>query len=157
MEALQNLIDLLDEDQAPVEELGCRATSLANKSRKMPALRSNCHIESFLDLIHKDISAVKWKTLTSDNVTRSDRDALHDLQQATNIIIKPNDKGGNVVILDEQMYTNEAERLLRDKTTYTLLPSNPFGDIVEHLNFKLFMAKDENLLTQKEFEYLQVK
>lgn len=48
-----------------------------------------------------------------------------------NIIIKLSYKGGNVVLLSEQMYRHEAERLLHDRTTYKLLSSNPFGKIVD--------------------------
>lgn len=61
------------------------------------------------------------------------------------MVIKRSDKGGNVVLLSEDMY--EAKRLLEDRDTYKLLEDNPFPLLVETLNEKLKLALELGLLT----------
>lgn len=51
----------------------------------------------------------------------------------------------------------EAKRLLNDQTTYEKLDSNPFPALVSELNRTLMDAKDEGLLTNREYQYLLVR
>lgn len=70
---------------------------------------------------------------------------------------KKSDKGGNVVLLNQQHYEKETKRLLNDQTTYQKLDHNSFPVVVNELNRKLLEAKDEGLLTIREFLYLNVR
>ncbi|KAM9297003.1 carbohydrate sulfotransferase 9-like [Gastrophryne carolinensis] len=82
--------------------------------------------------------------------------ALRDLEKAHDIIIRPSDKGGNVVLLDEDYYVNEILNQLHDTNTYSLIKGNPFPGLVDRLNDKLYWAKEENLLTNKVFDFLRI-
>lgn len=86
-------------------------------------------------------------------MTVGERAALNDLKRQ-NIVIKKSDKGDNVVLLNQQDYEKEAKRLLNDQTTYEKLDSNPFPALVLELNRKLMDAKNEGLLTNREYQHL---
>ena len=61
----------------------------------------------------------------------SQRRAIKSLQNNVNIIIKPADKGGAVVIQDKEDYITEATRQLSDEDYYTRLDSDPTTDYVK--------------------------
>ncbi|XP_053568388.1 uncharacterized protein LOC128657974 [Bombina bombina] len=57
----------------------------------------------------------------SDNLEPRERKALKELMLARGLVMKPADKGGNLVILDEHLYVNEVKRQLHDKNQYEKL------------------------------------
>ena len=60
------------------------------------------------------IKSSKVKKLSRDNLTKSEREALLNLQKRNDIIITKADKGGTVAILDIKDYIDEANRQLND-------------------------------------------
>lgn len=122
----------------------------------MPPLSKHKSIEFFLAQVKRDLSRVNWRYRGIDNLTKEERKALRELEEAPGIIIKGSDKGGNLVLLTEDQYEGEALRLLGDKSTYCKLDSNPFPDIVNALNYLLSLGLEEKLITRKEFNYLRV-
>ena len=48
-----------------------------------------------------------------DNLTKSERSALYELQNRQEIIIKPTDKGSAIVVMDRDHYISEAETTRR--------------------------------------------
>ena len=59
------------------------------------------------------------------NLTKNERDALHDLANDSEIVIKPADKGGKIIIMNREDYEQECERQLQDVNFYTeVLPSH---------------------------------
>ena len=58
------------------------------------------------------------------NLAFEERQALHDLSNNRNIVIKPADKGSGVVIMNTQDYTFEAFRQLSDTSFYQSLDSD---------------------------------
>ena len=69
-----------------------------------------------------------------DNLTPGQRQALKNLKTNENIIIKPADKGGAVVVQDKDDYINEANRQLNDPAFYSTLQSDPTNDFTCELN-----------------------
>ena len=59
--------------------------------------------------------------LVRDNLTPGERASLISLRQRTDIVIKPADKGGAVVVWDRNLYKQEAERQLSDSAFYERL------------------------------------
>lgn len=53
------------------------------------------------------------------------REGIESLEGRNDIIIRPADKGGGVVVSDKQFYHNQLMELLGDKTTYKQLTSDP--------------------------------
>jgi hypothetical protein len=62
---------------------------------------------------------------THDNLTRTEKDALFQLKQRQDIVIKPADKGSAVVIMDTDKYISEAHKHLSDKRFYQSLKHDP--------------------------------
>lgn len=61
------------------------------------------------------------------------------------------------VLLNQKDYEKEAKRLLNDQTTYVKLDSNPFPALVLELNKKLMEAKNEGLLSNREYQHLLMR
>lgn len=78
----------------------------------MPPLSKS--IEFFLAQVKSDLSKVNWEYRGIDDLTREERKALRELEEAPGIVIKGSDKGGNVVLPTEEQYENEVMRLLND-------------------------------------------
>ena len=64
------------------------------------------------------IKSSKTKKFPRDNLTKSEREALLNLQKRNDIIITKADKGGSMVILGIKDYINEASRQLNDTNNY---------------------------------------
>ncbi|KAJ1208833.1 hypothetical protein NDU88_004216 [Pleurodeles waltl] len=63
------------------------------------------------------------------NLSRVEEEAIRELNQNTNIFIKPAEKGGAVVILEKEIYYQECWRLLSDHHQYKVLVKNPSKEI----------------------------
>ncbi|GFS02221.1 hypothetical protein ElyMa_001117400 [Elysia marginata] len=61
----------------------------------------------------------------SPNLTSDEKTALKDLRTNTNIIIKPADKGGAVVVMNTADYTTECTKQLSNTLYYKKLESDP--------------------------------
>lgn len=122
----------------------------------MPPLSKHKQIQSFLEQVQRDLSTLDWNYRGIDNLRPEERKALKELKEAKEVIIKSSDKGGNIVLLSQDLYERETMRLLKDENTYKKLSYNPFPEIIDALNFKLRMACDSNLLSNKETKYLCV-
>ncbi|CAH2283313.1 Hypothetical predicted protein, partial [Pelobates cultripes] len=86
-----------------------------------------------------------------------EREALKDLQKDANIVIKPADKGGGVIIWKKEKYMEEIYRQLEDSSTYQELQDNPLNKNVELYQTFLNKGLEKGILNQKEFEFLNVK
>uniref|UniRef100_A0A8C5M2E7 Reverse transcriptase domain-containing protein n=1 Tax=Leptobrachium leishanense TaxID=445787 RepID=A0A8C5M2E7_9ANUR len=104
-------------------------------------------------MVMADINRIHSRKLQS-NLTKNERDALTNLKNDPTIIIKSADKGGGIVIMDKELYDQEALRQLNDNTTYRLLPSNPTQNIKIGLSNLLTKGSDAGILDQKELKYL---
>ncbi|CAJ0962602.1 unnamed protein product [Ranitomeya imitator] len=87
--------------------------------------------------------------LQHDNLTRQQRRALTELRSIDRVLIKPADKGGNIVLWPTEMYEKEAFRQLRDEDTYRRLSFNPTSifqvellDIIEEAFTDGLITKD---------------
>ena len=52
------------------------------------------------------------------NISLSDRKALQALKKREDVVVKPADKGEAIVVWQKELYLNEADRQLSDKTFY---------------------------------------
>ena len=78
--------------------------------------------------------------------------ALLELKEDTNLVIKECDKGGTCVIMDKQFYCEKMEELLKDETTYKEIGENI--DATVHRKIKALTDKHSSELTSKEIDYL---
>ncbi|XP_071986734.1 uncharacterized protein [Engystomops pustulosus] len=106
---------------------------LRNKSTYMPPKNSHA-VETFVSLVERDVTQFRHNINTnrmhaSNNLSSTDKTALLHLMSNREIIIKPADKGGAVVIQDKNKYINEILSQLSDTTIYHKLERNPTGRI----------------------------
>ncbi|CAJ0951533.1 unnamed protein product, partial [Ranitomeya imitator] len=80
--------------------------------------------------------------------------ALRNLETDTSLVLKPSDKGGNVVVMDIDKYRDLCLSLLNDCTTYIRVTSNPVGECVKTLGVILTKAKDDMLISEEELSFL---
>ena len=104
-------------------------------------------VETFKTAINHDIKSSKTKKLPRDNLMKSERKALLNLQKRNDIIITKADKGGAVVILDIKDYIDEANRQLNDTNNYEQLDFDPTQLHTEKIKSDINNLKNENLLT----------
>ena len=60
-----------------------------------------------------------------NNLTCKERQALYDLKNDKNIVIKGADKGSAVVVWDREDYIKEAEKQLGNSNVYGEVPDDP--------------------------------
>ena len=79
------------------------------------------------------------------NTTRKERQALQQLKKNEDIVIKPADKGGAIVILNKEDYIKEGERQLRNKDHYRKIenPKELIKDFTKEVedSLKSFLSK----------------
>ena len=60
-----------------------------------------------------------------NNLTSKERQALYNLKNDKNIVIKGADKGSAVIVCDREDYIKEAEKQLGDSSVYEEVPDDP--------------------------------
>ena len=76
------------------------------------------NLENFIFKNHRDLSESQLPKIRKHNITKEERQALNDLAKDSNIVIKPADKGGAVVVWDRNKYIKEGLRQLSDINFY---------------------------------------
>ena len=96
------------------------------KSRSIwkPPYGSN-NLESFLSITDVMLQRSSTRRSFKQNISELEREALKTLSKQRDIVIKPADKGGSIVIQNTMDYMSEANRQLGDKVTYKKLDHNP--------------------------------
>ena len=113
---------------------------------------------TFQALISNDIVAFNsFRVPTASvrhNITKEQRIALSSLRKLDNIIIKPADKGGQIVLQDRISYLLEANRQLQD-TKYYIEQSNSMQQDTQRLIHGLVQKLyDQKYISHKQLIYL---
>ncbi|XP_073481353.1 uncharacterized protein [Aquarana catesbeiana] len=125
-------------------------SKLRNKSTFNPRSTTNQHIEVFKRLVEKEIRNIKPTKSSKDRIWQG----LRKLEKRKNIVIRPADKGGGVVILTKEDYYKELERLVKDPSTYQPLKKNPNRELKKKLKEYLDKGIADKILNKKEGRYL---
>lgn len=91
------------------------------------------------------------------NLKKSEMEALLSLEKDDTIILKPADKGGNLVLMDHKKYTTMCHQLLRDRETYKVLSKDPTDDFLEELRGIVTKALDEGVITCEESKFILIE
>jgi hypothetical protein len=84
----------------------------------------NTQLERFLNCVTQD--ALDFSPVSKlSNLTRKQQQAIKSLQNNKEIVIKPADKGGAIVIWNKTDYLAEAYRQLGRRDHYEILQSDP--------------------------------
>ena len=81
-------------------------------------------VEEFISLNNHSISEMAFFAPLNKNLIKEEQKALQSLKNNTDIVIKPADQGGAVVVQDRQDYVNEGLRQLADVKVYKILEND---------------------------------
>ncbi|CAJ0929304.1 unnamed protein product [Ranitomeya imitator] len=103
-------------------------------------------VETYVDFVKQDVKRVlesieQGQIHVKQNLTRDEHLALVSLKNNRQLIIKPADKGGSIVVLDRDYYMQEIRTQLSDLGTYRLVSSNPTFDIARYYQCVLYSPK----------------
>ena len=68
-------------------------------------------------------------TRLNNNVSNAEVQAIKNLRNSEQVIVKPADKGGAIVIWPRESYIAEANKQLNDKRNYKLIETDPFPQL----------------------------
>ena len=128
-------------------------TPFHNKSTWNPPNDRERALNTFLDAVKLDITTAKPKP-TQDNLTATERQAISQLKQRQDIIIKPADKGSGTVVMDKTWYIDECNRQLTDTKFYQRLDEDITADIQKRVTFYVNGMHKDKLINDKTKQYL---
>lgn len=117
-----------------------------------PAQRDKC-LDLYISAVQREIlEAYKTRVRYRQNMTKEEKTALEELSNNHDIVIKPADKGGAIVVLNKSDYIMEAIRQLSDTTFYKPLATDPTD------NFRSILIDQlTKLLKQKKLDEKTVR
>lgn len=124
-------------------------------------LSSEC--KETIRAIQTSTSSILWTSTTingniitqhKQNLSKAEWAALQQLKNNTDIIIKPADKGGNIVILNRQDYINEGLRQLSDQNYYKELDQPIYKSNIKTLRTLITALYTDNAISHKQLQYL---
>ncbi|KAM4795913.1 dynein axonemal heavy chain 9-like [Rhinophrynus dorsalis] len=146
---LDDLIDLID-DTERIEGHGLKI-----KSTFTPSVNICPPIRLYAEMVMRDIIALPDRK-GPYNLTLSEHNAIKEMQSWTDTIIKPSDKGGNVVLWPKNLYLSEAFKQLSDITCYKRLLFDPTQDYLRAYLIIVSDAHDLGLITLRDKRFLTV-
>ena len=88
-------------------------------------------VDHYIDLCRRFVNTLDFKrslTRRFANLSQAERLALRNLRRRTDVVIKPADKGGAVVVWAHPLYIQEAQKQLSDQRFYQKLNADPLQD-----------------------------
>ena len=126
-------------------------SGLKNKSLFNPQISNNHFIEVFKQLVLKDIEELPVKKGVNP---RYIKEGIESLEDKKNVVIRPADKGGGVVVLDKEFYCTQLSNMLSDTSTYRKLASDPTEPYKVQLDPLVDWGYHTGALNLKEKKYL---
>ena len=111
-----------------------------------PLGRNNNH-DSYILKIEKKLDVLVHELNTStvklhDNLSSNQRKAQHDLKSNNNIVIKPADKGGSIIIMNKDNYMKETCSQLHDGRFYEKIDYDPTPTLTNKLKLQPNLQND---------------
>ena len=134
------------------EEEHYRMTTLQKLNKEEPKIIHKSRepsISTYIDTIKHDVKNWSKEKPTRDNLTKRERQALNTLKNRMDIVIKPVDKGGAIVIMDSKDYFAEGMRQLNDRNYYQKLNRNPTEEHENLVNNIIYDLVSENAIDEE--------
>ncbi|XP_077130110.1 uncharacterized protein LOC143785261 [Ranitomeya variabilis] len=138
--------------------LTSRSLGLRTMSSYRPPLGSHA-LETFISFVQNSFQKLRQdldqgKLHVPSNLTPLDQQALRTLETTKDLVIKPADKGGSIVIMDRTSYMSEVSRQLGDSTIYIPLQRDPTNTVRDVIQQTLSKYTSLGVLDLKTCEYL---
>ena len=114
----------------------------------------NSNLQEYISNVYYDIKT-NYQITTNppcSNITKQEIQSLHQLKTDNDLLVKPADKGGAIVIWPKDSYLKEAYRQLNDSNHYQKIQKDPTPDILEDtkkLAYNLHKSKIIDNMTHK--------
>ncbi|CAN7976819.1 unnamed protein product, partial [Ixodes persulcatus] len=126
------------------------------KKHWTPSNRRNKYLDMYIEVVQREImESFQKKRVPKYNLSLSENNCIKLLGSRTDIVIKPADKGGAVVVLNTQDYINEGLRQLNDPKFYKKLSSDPTLQIKSVVLRTLSHLKDNGGITREMFHCIK--
>ena len=114
----------------------------------------NNNLQEYISNVYHDIKTNYQITTNppSSNITKQEIQSLHQLKTDNDLLVKPADKGGAIVIWPKDSYLKEAYRQLNYSNHYQKIQKDPTPDILEDtkkLAYNLHKSKIIDNMTHK--------
>ncbi|CAJ0923568.1 unnamed protein product [Ranitomeya imitator] len=149
LETEAEVLQVLEELASEADASKLFPKHLLPKSKRFPQINSVPAIDFFVQLVMKDVEMIP-ETISRDNLNLEERRALKELKDLKEVIIKPSDKGGNIVVWSVKAYEREMMRQLKDSSCYRKLTFNPLSKFRLELFDLLELAVSNGILTSKQ-------
>ncbi|CAH2305628.1 Hypothetical predicted protein [Pelobates cultripes] len=124
---IKTLVTLLDD-----QEKDPPLTDLKPLSWFTPNFKDIINVDLFVQITTDKIEQLNViSTPLTSNLSYAENQALKELSSDKNIIIKPSEKGGNIVILEKDMYIDMCMIHLNDTSCYQKLKGDPTKKYLE--------------------------
>lgn len=123
-----------------------------------PGANRDRHLDLYIQAVQRDVVAAYGKQQPQHfNLSLSERNALKDLSNRKDIVIKPADKGGAIVILNTTDYLQEGYRQLNDTKFYSSLSNDPTKQHAEIIHEQLVRLERQGEITTNTLRALTAK
>ena len=95
-------------------------------------------------------------SLFTYNVSNAEKQAIKNLRNSEQVIVKPTDKGGAIVLWPRESYIAEVNKQLNDKRNYKLIETDPFPQLVTKLNKIVKTFFTDQLIDYTTFKFLSI-
>ena len=129
-------------------------SGLSNASTYNPPGHLPASLRVFKDLVLKDLDNLNIKKIRCKQQLE---DGIKSLSENKNLVIRPADEGGGIVVLNKVDYLAEMHRIVSDSDTYTRLPLNPENRYKKSLVKLVNKGFRLNILNKKEKAFLVPK
>lgn len=126
-------------------------SGLSNSSLFTPPVPMAPAVKIFRDLVLDDLAKLPEKRIRHPPISK---EGLQSLCSRKNIVVRPADKGGGIVILDKDKYEEEMYQILNEPGTYTELANNSTNTYKKRLQKLVNKGYDRGILNKKEKAFM---
>ncbi|CAN7978809.1 unnamed protein product, partial [Ixodes persulcatus] len=120
--------------------------------------KTSVYIDNYVQAIRNDIfDSLAKATTQRGNLSRREQQVLTNLKSREDVIIRPADKGGGVVVMNRADYMREALTQLENPNFYLRLPDDPTKRFSIIINRTLEDLRNSNKINGDQYNYLQSK
>ena len=125
------------------------------KSNWQPPNLNYTPLNTYLTKVHTDIQTLMANPEENiQNLSKSEREAIISLRNKKDMIIKPADKGGKIVLWPRAAYLEEANRQLNDTDYYLLQHEDPTANLAMEIETFLTHLEAKGLIDGNCHEFL---
>ena len=128
-------------------------SKLKNPYFNPPSNSTPANLEKYIATTKSDITKlINKQTKHGSNLSPSERNVLKSLKVKSDIVLHPADKGGKIVVMDKDSYTNSCEKQLDDKEFYIRIDEDSTNKICDDIHSEIVQMVQNKQMSKKELE-----